>query len=82
MTFGEYLRKLRHERGWTLMDVASKANCHFVAVSRIETGYNEPSMRMLENLAAAFGVNPYVEWWTNGRDETEAPKVRRLRRRA
>lgn len=48
------LRKLRHERGWTLAEVAAKAHIDIGSLSRIERGKQRPGIDVCERLIQLF----------------------------
>ncbi|BCH62016.1 helix-turn-helix domain-containing protein [Agrobacterium vitis] len=54
---GERLRKLRGERGLTILDLAAKAGVSAGIISQIERGLSNPSMKTLQRLRVALGVN-------------------------
>ncbi|WP_341394370.1 helix-turn-helix domain-containing protein [Arthrobacter sp. G119Y2] len=53
---GELLRRLRHERGLTLGEIADRAGLSPQYLSEIERGLKEPSSEMIEAVAGALGV--------------------------
>jgi DNA-binding XRE family transcriptional regulator len=53
---GELLRRLRHNRGMTLGEVAARAGLSPQYLSEIERGLKEPSSEMIEAVAGALGV--------------------------
>lgn len=53
---GEKIRALREERGYTLQDLARRANLSLSYLSEIERGSKKPSLKTLEKLAAALNV--------------------------
>ena len=53
---GELLRRLRHERGLTLGEIADRAGLSPQYLSEIERGRKEPSSEMIEAVAGALGV--------------------------
>lgn len=55
---GDRIRKLRIERGWRQIDLAEEAGIHENYVSDLELGHKEICLRMLQTLAAAFGMKP------------------------
>ena len=55
--FGQHLRELRQDKGWTQEKLADKAGMHFTYVGQIERGLRNPSLVNLERLARALGVN-------------------------
>ena len=54
---GERLRKLRGERSLTILDLAAKAGVSAGIISQIERGLSNPSMKTLQRLRVALGVN-------------------------
>jgi transcriptional regulator with XRE-family HTH domain len=54
---GERLKSLRAERGLTILELALKAGVSAGIISRIERGNSNPSMRTLQRIRAALGVN-------------------------
>ena len=53
---GELLRRLRHDRGLTLGEIADRAGLSPQYLSEIERGLKEPSSEMIEAVAGALGV--------------------------
>lgn len=53
---GEKIRALREERGYTLQELARRANLSLSYLSEIERGSKKPSLKTLEKLAAALNV--------------------------
>jgi transcriptional regulator with XRE-family HTH domain len=56
MRLGERLHAFRTERGWTLDDVAKRADLSPPYLSRLEAGERQPSLAALISLAQAFEV--------------------------
>ena len=54
---GERLRKLRQERGWTQVDLASQAEMERTAVANYEQGVCFPPVPALRKLAVALRVS-------------------------
>lgn len=54
---GERLRTLRGERNLTILDLAAKAGVSAGIISQIERGNSNPSVKTLQRLRAALGVN-------------------------
>lgn len=54
---GDQIRALREERGYTLQDMARRANLSLSYVSEIERGSKCPSLKSIEKLAAALNVS-------------------------
>ncbi|MCC9174618.1 helix-turn-helix domain-containing protein [Arthrobacter sp. zg-Y179] len=53
---GELLRRLRHERGWTLGGLSARAGISPQYLSEIERGLKEPSSEMVAAVAGALGI--------------------------
>lgn len=53
---GEQIRALREERGYTLQDLARRANLSLSYLSEIERGSKRPSLKTIDKLAAALNV--------------------------
>ena len=51
------LRRLREEKGWSQEAYAEEAGIHRTYVSDIERGNRNPTVLVLEKLAAPFGVS-------------------------
>lgn len=56
--FGELVRHLRDERGWTQEKLAREAGVTVTSVSNVERGATKPSAETVEKIAAAFGLSP------------------------
>lgn len=54
---GEQIRSLREERGYTLQDLARRANLSLSYLSEIERGSKRPSLKTIDKLAAALNVS-------------------------
>jgi transcriptional regulator with XRE-family HTH domain len=57
---GRRIRLLREKRGWTQQQFADLTGIGRVHVSELENGKREAGLRMLEKLAATFGVTVSV----------------------
>ncbi|MHB1613850.1 MAG: helix-turn-helix domain-containing protein [Actinomycetes bacterium] len=57
-TFGERLRALRRDRGWSLERLAEAAGLHWTYVGSVERGERNISLLNIVRLAAALGVDP------------------------
>lgn len=53
---GEQIRALREERGYTLQDMAQRAELSLSYLSEIERGTKRPSLKSIEKLAKALNV--------------------------
>jgi len=58
--FGELLNGLRTNREMTLRDLEEKTGITMSYIQRLETGKNQPSLRVLEQLADVLNVNPSI----------------------
>lgn len=56
-TFGEYIRKLRNDKGFTLTELAAKLKLDSANLSKIETGKREFDEKRLTMLAKAFDLD-------------------------
>lgn len=56
--FGETLRRIRTERGWTQEDVAAAANLTTTYVGQVERGDKVPSLTVVLKLARGLAVPP------------------------
>ena len=53
---GKNVRRLREEKGWSQEDYADRAGIHRTYVSDIERGKRNPTITVVEKLAAPLGV--------------------------
>ncbi len=53
---GKNLRELRESRGITQVELSAKLNTEQSHISKIESGFSEPSISLLELMAKEFGV--------------------------
>ncbi len=56
-TFGEYIRRLRKSKEYTLTQLAAKLNMDSANLSKIETGKREFDEKRIELLATEFGLD-------------------------
>ena len=56
--FGQLLRDLRLQRGWTLQQFARQSQMTATYLGLLERGLNLPSLTAVINLASALGVDP------------------------
>ena len=56
--FGAIIRRLRLERGWTMVKFARRAGMHVNYLRIVERGGNIPSLVTILELADVFGVDP------------------------
>lgn len=54
--FGQTLRTLRHERGWSQYRLARRLFCTLGYISRLESGARTPSREFVEDLSAEFNL--------------------------
>lgn len=54
--WGAEIRRLRSERGWTILELARRVDSQPAHVSRIERGINAPSDDLRIRIATALGV--------------------------
>lgn len=56
-TFGEYIRQLRTDKGYTLTELAALLKLDSANLSKIENGKREFDEKRLDKLAAAFDLD-------------------------
>lgn len=56
--FGQALRNLRNQRGWSQSELALRADVDRNYISLIELGKNSPSVRVVFRLCDAFDITP------------------------
>ena len=56
--FGQNLRRLRQERGFSQEELAHEADVDRTYISALERGVYNASVSMIEKLAKALGVEP------------------------
>jgi transcriptional regulator with XRE-family HTH domain len=54
---GRNVRRLREQKGWSQEDYADRAGIHRTYVSDIERGRRNPTVTVVEKLAAPFEVS-------------------------
>jgi len=57
MTIGEYIKKLRRDKGWSQRLLSYKSGLSNAAISKIETNKRIPEIDSLTSLARAFGID-------------------------
>ena len=57
--FGQFILKLRKEKGWTQLELAEKLNVTDKAVSKWERGVGFPDIKMVEPLAEVLDVSVF-----------------------
>ena len=56
--FGAIIKRLRLQRGWTLVKLARRAGMHANYIGIVERGGNIPSLVTILELAEVLGVDP------------------------
>ncbi|WP_443970343.1 helix-turn-helix domain-containing protein [Sphingobium sp. CR28] len=56
MKFGDYLRQLRMQHGWTQPEAAARVGIEQSYLSKLETGKSVPSTEIYDRLAGAYGI--------------------------
>jgi len=56
VAFGQAVRELRHERGWTQEGLADHAEMHWTYIGSVERGERNPSWDSIVRLAQALDV--------------------------
>ncbi|MFG3526432.1 helix-turn-helix domain-containing protein [Streptomyces sp. NPDC047917] len=59
--FGQRLRQLRDERGWTQDELADRMGCSGTHISAVETGRRPPTPRFAASADRAFGTGDRLE---------------------
>ncbi|MEU0845980.1 helix-turn-helix transcriptional regulator [Streptomyces sp. NPDC005962] len=59
--FGQRLRRLRDERGWTQDELAERLGCSGTHISAVETGRRPPTRRFAANADRVFGTGDRLE---------------------
>ncbi|HEY8780474.1 MAG TPA: helix-turn-helix transcriptional regulator [Mucilaginibacter sp.] len=54
---GKNIRTIRHQRGWSQEDVATRLGISIPAFSKIETGVTDLNLSRLEQIASIYEVN-------------------------
>jgi transcriptional regulator with XRE-family HTH domain len=60
IVFGQRLRSVRKDRGWTLRFLAAKAGVHWTYLGQVERGERNVSLLTILRLAKALGVDAGV----------------------
>ena len=60
IVFGQRLRAVRKERGWTLRFLAAKAGVHWTYLGQVERGERNVSLLTILRLAKALGIDAGV----------------------
>ena len=61
VVFGQIIRRLRLERGWTIARLARESEMHPNFLASMEKGSNTPSLDTILFLAIVFDADP-AEW--------------------
>ena len=62
-TFGERLRRVREQRGWSQHELARRVGVSFMTIYRLETGrHQEPRLRLAVALARTLNIS--LDWLT------------------
>lgn len=61
---GQNIREFRQKKGWSQEDYADRAGIHRTYVSDIERGRRNPTITVVEKLAAPLGIDPgrLLDW--------------------
>jgi transcriptional regulator with XRE-family HTH domain len=59
-TFGRNVRTLREQRGWSQEQLAEVSGLHRTYVSGIERAVRNPTLEIVELIAKALDVEPWV----------------------
>jgi transcriptional regulator with XRE-family HTH domain len=54
--FGERLRTLRQERGWSQEELAARSKHHWTYIGGVERGERNPTLLVIASLATALKV--------------------------
>lgn len=54
-----HVKRLRHERGWSQLQLAEASGIHRTHVSRLENAAYNASLETVDQIAHAFGVRPF-----------------------
>ena len=57
LRFAVILRRNRMQRGWTMAQLARKANMNQRHIAVLERGENTPGLQTLFDVASAFGIS-------------------------
>jgi transcriptional regulator with XRE-family HTH domain len=75
--FGNRLKELRKERGWTLEQAGAKIGLRKSSYASYETKYRKPTMERLNQLSSLYGVSvDYILGLTEERNGTSDRNIR------
>ena len=57
LSFGDHIRNLRKENGWTIELLAIEADVEISQIYRIEKGIVNPTLSTLNSLAKSFNIS-------------------------
>ncbi len=55
--FGQRIKSLRHEYGWTQVDLAAKSGVGRVFISQVENGHKDVCLGVMDALAGCFKIS-------------------------
>jgi transcriptional regulator with XRE-family HTH domain len=67
MSLADNLKRLRKKRGWSQTELAEQIGSHLSHINRIETGKYNPSLDVVQKLAAVFDVT--IDYLVSDTDE-------------
>jgi DNA-binding XRE family transcriptional regulator len=70
--FGDRIRALRNDRGWSQEELADRAGLHRTYIGSVERGEQNLSLVNIERLAATLGIS-LAELFTPFKDKTTPP---------
>ena len=70
--FAGRLKELRGRAGLSQRDLAERAGCHYMTISQLERGAQEPAWPLVLALAKALGVS--CEAFQSGGEQSPAPQ--------
>jgi transcriptional regulator with XRE-family HTH domain len=56
--FGNNVRRIRESRGWSQEELSEQSELHRTYISGIERGTRNPTLEIVDKIAAALDVNP------------------------
>ena len=67
MSLADNLKRLRKKRGWSQTQLAEQIGSHLSHINRIETGKYNPSLDVVQKMAAVFDVT--IDYLVSDTDE-------------